>query len=267
MFTIPARVVLIALAAALLCTAALATASADVSPDRPLLRGSGILTAPPPVGGYAAESAQAPAGEARFSTAALQSSAGYGKFVAEAGPGWSVQWNTDTGTPHLASGKAIAIAAGQNLTRDNIEQVCLGFVGDNADLLKVEPTRLRLAGAVRAGSCWYAPLSRSMTAFRSTGGQLTMSFTRDDRLIMFGADVYPGLVANTAPAIDRRAAVAAALADCGGDTGNSEVSAAELSILPVKRSGATDYAACWKFTVMQREAAHKWHVLHKRADR
>jgi len=64
--------------------------------------------------------------------AALEGNEGFSRFIAEAGPGWSVQWNTVTGTPHLASGKALAIAGAEGLTRENIERHALLFVSFNA---------------------------------------------------------------------------------------------------------------------------------------
>ncbi len=115
-------------------------------------------------------------------------------------------------------GRATALPGAKTLTKENIEAVCLDFVAANANLLKVQPGQLRLANKVKAGGRWFVTFRQIHEGVPVLGGQLTTSFTRDDRLIMLTSDIYPDIAVETKPKVDGKDAVRSALADCGGDT-------------------------------------------------
>jgi hypothetical protein len=93
------------------------------------------------------------------------------------------------------------------------------------------------------------------------GGQLRMSFTKDDRLIMFGSDIYTGITVDTNPKVSREKAVSLALSDCGLSPGGEPVRDVRPSILPIRRPQGPRYLLCWKFHVYQPEIAKKWEYL------
>lgn len=215
-----------------------------------------MVVSPTPPGRHAEEAGPAAPGK----VAALQSSAAWQRFASTA-VGWSAQWNALTGTPRFATGPAIGIPGFAKLTRDNIKQACAAFISANADLLCADPSRLRLVSATNAGGRWYVTYQQTVGGVPVLGGQVKLSFTLDDRLITFGSGVFPGAMVNTTPALDAKAALAAAVSDLGGVGPNDRISAPELVVFPSTRSGALEYALCWRLDILQRGAHKRWQYL------
>ena len=188
----------------------------------------------------------------------LNNSASWQSFAGETGSDWFVQWNTVMGTPHLATGQALALAGVDKLTSTNIESACKSFISTHFDLLKIKSTQLQLADAVQADGCWYASFQQVYKNVPVFGGRLTMSFTKDDRLIMFGSDVYPEVTAETTPKISSKQAAIVAEADCQKTSGNNTLSNIELVILPVPNGSAIKFTLCWKMDIMQPSVPAKW---------
>jgi Zn-dependent metalloprotease len=237
-----------------------------IRPERPLtsvhsLDNRGIIPSSARAGGHQDTAGNLPSRSGPISTTARDRARAWQQFVARTGEGWSVRWNPVTGTARLVTGRTLALPGVKRLTKENIERACLDFVAANADLLKSEPGQLRLAGAVRAGGRWYVGFKQTYKGVPVLGGQLKMSFTRDDRLIMFGSDVYPDVAAETIPKVDKKEAMGLARADCRQTAGNDRISEPQLHILPVRRSEGFDYLLCWKLHIFQPVIRKKWQYL------
>ncbi len=183
------------------------------------------------------------------------------QFTDRAGRGWSVKWNQITGTPHLVTGRTMALPGVERLTKDNIEAACLSFVAANRDLLHVRPDQLELANKTRAGGRWFVSFRQMHQGLPVLGGGVTMSFTGDDRLIMFGSDVISDITSQTQPELAGTEALRLAMADCSGTSGNDRVSEVQLCILPMSRPGGLDYLLCWKVVIFQPTIHKKWQYL------
>ncbi|MHC4498666.1 MAG: gluzincin family metallopeptidase [Planctomycetota bacterium] len=225
------------------------------------LHDRGIVVSPPGAGGYGGIYAPLPGKAGDRIAAAVDKSRALQEFVARTGQDWLVRWNPITGTPHLVTGRPLALAGVQKLTSKNIKAACLGFVAANTDLLKVKPDELQLSNKVRADGRWYASFGQIHNGVPVLGGQLNMSFTRDDRLIMFGSDVYPVVAVETEPRVDRKEAMRLARADCQETAGGDRISKAQLCILPLRRPVDFDYLLCWKLYVFQPTIHKKWEYL------
>lgn len=236
-----------------------------IRPEGPLtslhsLHDRGIVVSPPGAGGYVGIYDPLP-GKAGDRIAALDRNKALQEFVARTGQDWLVRWNPITGTPHLVTGRPLALAGVQKLTSENIKAACLDFVAAEADLLKVRPGQLRLTNKVKAGGRWYVGFGQVHNGVPVLGGQLRMSFTRDDRLIMFGSDVYPDVAVETKPKIDRKEAMRLARADCQETADDDRISDVQLCILPLRRPVDFDYLLCWKLYVFQPTVHKKWEYL------
>lgn len=193
--------------------------------------------------------------------AATGTSKKWQQFTDRAGRGWSVKWNQITGMPHLVTGKTMALPGAERLTQDNIEAACLGFVAANKDLLQVRPDQLELANKTKAGGRWFVSFRQMHQGVPVLGGGLTMSFTRDDRVIMFGSDVIPGVAVQTQPELSGIEALQLALADCRQSSGKDRVSETQLCILPMSRPEGLEYLLCWKIVIFQPTIHKKWQYL------
>jgi Zn-dependent metalloprotease len=182
-------------------------------------------------------------------------------FVTKPSQGWLVRWNAITDTPHLIMGQALTLQGAKTLTKENIEPACLDFVAANANLLKVQPGQLRLANKIKAGGRWFVTFRQTYEGVPVLGGQLTASFTRDDRLITLASDIYPDIAVETKPKIDTKKAVRLALTDCGGEPDNCRLSDVQLCILPMHQPEGIDYILCWDLYISQPMLHKKWRYL------
>jgi parallel beta-helix repeat protein len=183
------------------------------------------------------------------------------RFTAQTGKGWSARWNPVTCTPHLVTGRPLTLPGVQKLTRENIEAVCRDFIASHADLLRAEPGQLKAVRAIRAGGRWHTAFQQMHKGVPVVGGQLRMSFGKDDRLIMFGSDIYPDAAVDTNPKVSRAKAVSLALTDCELPAGGESVRDVQLCIVPIRRPQAAEYVLCWKLHVHQPAVQKKWEYL------
>ena len=247
------RILLLCTAMILLAvTASMANTHSNTALDKPV-----YIFTPPNPGAYS-EVTGLNQSQYEQKSLTLSNSASWQSFAGEAGSDWFVQWNTAMGTPHLATGQALALPGVSKLTSTNIESACKSFISTHFDILKIKSSQLLLADAAQAGGCWYAAFQQVYKSVPVFGGRLTMSFTKDDRLIMFGSDIYPEVTAETTPKISSKQAAKTAQADCQYISSNDTLSDIELIILPVPDGSTTKYALCWKMDIMQPSVPAKW---------
>ncbi len=231
-------------------------ALAVVSPDGARSSSIRVMTSPPPPGSPAA--AAVSRDSAPRLKADLAASSAWQRFAAESGPGWTAQWNSLTGAPHLATGPAVAISGYPKLTRENIKQACGAFLSRNSELLRADLASLRMRSAVNAGGRWYVTYSQTVNGVPVVGGTVRMSFTKDDRLVMFGSDTFPGVSIDTTPKVDAKTVLRVAEADCAADASMDRISAPELCILPEPTNGGYGYKLCWRTEILQPREHRKW---------
>jgi hypothetical protein len=182
------------------------------------------------------------------------------RFTGKAGR-WQAHWNKDTRTPHLATGTPMRLTVGP-LTPANIEAACMDFVRSNQDLLGATPANLRRIQAVRSGGRWYTAFEQTHNGIPVLGGNVRMSFTKDDRLIAFGSDVLPDVNVDTNPKFDGKAALDLARTDCRKTSdGIDRIGEPKLCIVPTRSGTVTNYALCWQFDILQSKIQKKWQYL------
>jgi parallel beta-helix repeat protein len=225
------------------------------------LSDKGIVISSPATGAYISSTAPSPdKGGQKPITIATDTSSSQ-QLVSRPGQEWSVRWNAITDTPHLITRRALTLRGAKTLTKENIEPICLDFVAANANLLKVQPGQLRLANKVKAGGRWFVTFRQTHKGVPVLGGQLTTSFTRDDRLITLASDIYPDIEVQTKPKIDTKKAVWSTLADCSGAPDNCRLSDTQLCILPMRQPEGLEYVLCWKLYIFQPTLHKKWQYL------
>ncbi|MDO8586080.1 MAG: putative Ig domain-containing protein [Armatimonadota bacterium] len=190
----------------------------------------------------------------------LNNSQAWRALKAQMGRGWSARWNTVTGAPHMATGRAAALPGFGKLSRENVESACLDFVDRHSDLLRVKPGQLRSASAVKGGGRWYVDFQQTHNGIPVIGGRVHMSFTKDDHLIAFGSDVFPDVAVDTNPRIDAARALDIVQADLP-ETRDARFSPPQLSILPLRKEADYDYILCWSIDAAQPRAHKSWRYL------
>jgi hypothetical protein len=193
--------------------------------------------------------------------AARDRAVAWNRFVARTAPGWSARWNRLTATPHLAFGPPITLAAVKGITHKNLKDVGLGFVADNASLLGITPEQLAITSTTKAGGRWHIRGRQIHQGVPVLGSQLKLSFTNDDRLVMFGSDVYPDVAVETEPTIEQKQAMQLAGQDALHRPAGGKISQPELNIVPLRRPEGFDYLLCWKLYVNDPNTPAKWRYL------
>jgi len=191
-------------------------------------------------------------------TKALNTSKSWRRFAEKAGPGWYVRWNTTAGTPHLAAGKPLQLPPWRQVTNDNVNAVCMGFVSAYSDLLAVEPSKLRPVRILKAGGRWHATYEQIHNNVPVYGSMVYMALTDDAQLTAFGSDVFPDIDVDTNPAINQQQALKAAIADCKKKEKIDRISDVTLCILPDYDLGKPGYLLCWKLEILQSRLQKKW---------
>jgi hypothetical protein len=191
------------------------------------------------------------------SSQALSQSKPWLKFQKKAGR-WLAHWNKATRTPHIAVGTPLPLVS-YPLTPDNIETACTDFILAYQDLLGTNSGQFHKIQAAKAGGRWYVAFEQTHNGVPVLGGKIRMAFTKDDRLIAFGSDIYPDVNADTTPTVAKNVALKIALADCLDKA--DRISDAKLFIVPVQRGSAFDYTLCWRFEILQSKIQKKWRYL------
>jgi parallel beta-helix repeat protein len=221
----------------------------------------GLVIPPPTAGALINAPAYLPSGSNQNLITAAEAGRALQQFTSQAGEGWIIRWNPITGAPNLIAGRAMALQGVKNLTKENVETACLGFVAANANLLRVQPGQLRLTNKIKAGGRWFVTFQQMHKGIPVLGGRLTTSFTKDDRLIMLTSDIYPDIAAETKPTIDKEKAARIALDDCGRAPDGRRISAVQLCIVPFCQPDGFNYILCWKLHVFQPAAHKKWQYI------
>lgn len=166
---------------------------------------------------------------------AAETRAAFRKFVQKQGKGWRVRYNPRTGLPEAITGGKTARYPGTP------EQAALAFFEDNIELLKVQPSALRLVHQKK-----FMGVTHLQYQQYRDGIPVEFSYARvhvsDEGLVSgYQGKFEPELPLETVPAITEQAAAAAALADAGRQL---RISRTELVIYPDEAAGELKLA--WK---------------------
>ena len=161
--------------------------------------------------------------------------AAFRKFAQKQGKGWRVRYNPRTGLPEAITGGKTSRYPGTP------EQAALAFFEDNKELLKVQPSALRLVHQKK-----FMGVTHLQYQQYKDGVPVEFSYARvhvsDEGLVSgYQGKFEPELPLETVPAVSEQAAVAAALADAGRQL---RISRTELVIYPDEAAGELKLA--WK---------------------
>jgi hypothetical protein len=154
--------------------------------------------------------------------------------------GWRALWNERTGTPHLATGPAIALP-GVSLDAAGIDHALRVFVAASPEVFGgVSPADLNLARAQRVENVWYVSYRHTIDGIPVLFEDWEFRVGASGRLMEFGVDAHPSRSAGEAvPILDAAAACAAARTALGLDAGARVEGGDALAWLPVEDQGAT----------------------------
>lgn len=167
---------------------------------------------------------------------------------------WAVIWNEATRTPHRAFGPATRIPGYSHITEENVADAAMTFLKNNASLLKINLTDLKLRRATKANNRWYVSYVQVKDGIEVLFSEVELRIFENGKVMAWGADVYPLLNISTTPDISYRTAQANALRGLDFKEPTDRIYGdGKLYILPVRKGEELSYHLVYKVLVEIRD--------------
>lgn len=138
---------------------------------------------------------------------------------------WYVHFNETSGLPHRAYGQPLQVFGG------TLHEKALHFAQNDLQAYSIPTQDLVSTGKTAEGKNTYVNFRQHYEGLEVIGSRYTTKF-HDDKLILFGCDVYPAISVSTTPTLTAEQALQ--LATTGiSNTLLSAVAATELQVLPI----------------------------------
>ncbi|MBI1192282.1 MAG: T9SS type A sorting domain-containing protein [Bacteroidetes bacterium] len=154
-------------------------------------------------------------------------------FRAENGA-WYVEFDENSGLPLRASGPAFAVDGGSP------EDKATRVLGETLRGFELPMSNLELVSSRTHGKFHYVDFQQRYSGLPVLDTRATLRFTLDGRLVMFGLNLHPQMVAEATPALSPEAAAAASGAGLPTAITTATVNP-ELAFLPVLGAGGVEY--------------------------
>lgn len=165
--------------------------------------------------------------------AELRESPHWKKFLNRNG-NWWVIFNEENQKPHRAYGSPIAT------TGNNAEDRARNFINTELADFRIPNSELVLQGITENAKHRFVNFVQVHNGVKVLESRLTVKLTMDNKVIMFGSDVYSDIQINTVPSISSNAAATFAMAGIN-EVITSAVVNPELAILPIGENKANVY--------------------------
>ncbi len=165
--------------------------------------------------------------------AALRKTEAWQNFKAAHGA-WYVQFNEITGMPHRATGPAIPVSG------SSAEDMAFNFLTNEMAEWNLPLANLALRSAHQTGKFHYVDFNQTYEGLTVLDTRVTVRLTLDNKVVLFGADVYPDMKANTTATISPAAAATSSASGIPLAVTEVEVSP-ELAILPIPGAAGMEF--------------------------
>ncbi len=120
-------------------------------------------------------------------------------------PGWHVEFNETSGTPHRAFGPGIPVSG------TSPEQKAQAFISSELERFGVTPGDLVVHPPIKADLHTYLHYTQEMEGLPVIGGHVMVKLDSQQRVIAFGADVFTPTGTSAIPSVGAGAATASAM--------------------------------------------------------
>lgn len=189
----------------------------------------------------------------------LNSSSAWLQFNARYGRQLTVDWNTNSETPHLVITSGIAPTP--ELNQSNIREVSERFISENSELLGVTSSELKLQTAGFHGRMWQVIFDRYYDGLLVYNARVNLTYAANGTLVSFGSDTYPNISLNTTPAINQQQAIDIVRASIEYPSENDRVISVQLLILPLQIEGEFSVHLAWKIVYFCPDFPARWYMF------
>ncbi len=177
-------------------------------------------------------------------------------FVKGEGAGWQARFDEVTGTVHRAWGPGVPM-----VVRDaaSVEKSVRGFLARHPEIVGVPLDELVLHSARpdATGDRWFVDFHREIGGVPIWRAGFTARIVHG-RLVMFGADTYPGAKDLGPPEVDAHTAVATAIVEGYAPDAVHSEETARLLYVPLARGESFSWHLVWEVRTRTFTPAGKW---------
>lgn len=155
---------------------------------------------------------------------------------------WKAVFDERTGMPHRAYGEGIILAG------ESPVDCAWNFVSAELDAFGVAADQLTLRRSFSSTKYRYVDFYQTHQGVEILNSRVTVRMTPDNRLVLFGADVFSDVMISTSPQLSEAAVSGYAVDGMGYSVSGSMVNPA-MKILPVPVDGKYDYHLVYEVTV------------------
>ncbi len=171
---------------------------------------------------------------------------------------WWVQFNETNGKPHRSFGTPIAL----NVT-SSPQASALYFINNYLQDYVSNSSNLEFISAPISKKYIYTNFKQNYNGLEVLWSRLTVKMTLDNKVVMFGTDVYDDIAISTIPTLSSSDAISAATIDIKNPINAVHPNSA-LKILPIPQKFNNDYRLVYEITVDSKDpegAPAKYYTL------
>lgn len=176
---------------------------------------------------------------------------------------WKIYaWNPPSKTPRWVYGSGIPVP-GSVATATDAVAAARDFVRSHPGIFRAEPASLRFHSAPRGAGKVAVHFQQTYQMLDVWGGRVSLIFTEEGRLFVFGSTVYPDIELDVRPSLDAATAVELARADLPFDPATDSIGEEpRLLVLPVPLSETeVEHHLAWRVEVRTEDPVGLW-VTH-----
>jgi len=176
----------------------------------------------------------------------LRESYPWKKFIQDNG-NWWVLFNEENRKPHRAFGKPIQVSGATP------EISARNFISNHLQNFRIPANDLVLSGITTTEKYHYVNFNQYYNGLRVLESKMTVRITPDNKVVMFGADVFHDINISTSPSLSSSSAQTAAMSGIN-ETILSAIVTPELFVLPVPENKANVYKLVYQVNVKTMDA-------------
>jgi hypothetical protein len=173
---------------------------------------------------------------------------------------WSVQsWNPQTATARWVYGPSVQVAA-PLYTSDDVERAARMVIASNQDVLKADPTQLRLTDTPHVDGKWAAHFQQTWHGIDVHRATVRIVLSEDGRLMLMGSDYKSNIDLSPIPVFSAAQATEIAKAGLSFNPATDTIDGdAKLLVLPVSLSQTeVAYHLVWQVRVRTADPVGIW---------
>ncbi len=173
---------------------------------------------------------------------------------------WRVHsWNSQTGAPRWVYGTSVRVAD-RILDATDVERLARQVISENRDVLRADPSELRLTSTPHAMGKWTAHFQQTWNGIDVHGATVRVLFSESGKLMLMGSDFQPSIELSPIPVYSAAQATEIARSALPFNPATDRIEGeATLLVLPVPLSETqVEHHLVWRIRVRTEDPLGAW---------